>query len=82
MAMRYQLTPTENLLVGMFSGTLETSAQMPLLTWKFCKQEGRAYPTNFAGWYRGIVVQAGKPCPDHGVSSLHQRHFRALGNRQ
>jgi len=68
--MRYQLTPSENLLVGMFSGTLETSLQMPLITWKFCKQEGRAFPRSVAGCYRGLIVQAGSLAPITGFQVL------------
>jgi len=36
---------------------------MPVLTAKFCLQEGRPLPTNVAGWYRGVVVQAGNVAP-------------------
>jgi len=61
--LRYQLTDVENMLVGAFAGTLETALQMPLLTWKFCKQEGRAYPKTVSGWYRGLAVQAGSLAP-------------------
>lgn len=53
----------ENLAVGSFSGALETCIQMPILTYKFCLQEGRALPTNTAGWFRGVAVQAGTVAP-------------------
>ena len=54
------LSPAENLIIGAFGGAVETSVQMPILTWKFCSQEGRAFPTTVGGWYRGVFVQAGK----------------------
>ena len=36
---------------------------MPILTFKFCKQEGRPMPTSVGGWYRGVGVQAGTVAP-------------------
>lgn len=36
---------------------------MPILTFKFCKQEGRALPTSIGGWYRGVGVQASTVAP-------------------
>ena len=54
---RASLTPLENTGVGIFGGCLETFLQMPILTWKFCAQEGRPYP-RFPGMYRGVFVQA------------------------
>lgn len=56
---RVPLSPTENLLVGAAGGCLETCLQMPVLTYKFCLQEGRAIPTTIPGFYRGVGVQAG-----------------------
>jgi hypothetical protein len=41
---RAALSPTENLIVGLAGGTIETLAFMPILTWKLCLQEGRSYP--------------------------------------
>ena len=54
------LSPTENLLIGAAGGAVETSFQMPIITYKFCSQEGRAMPSNIARWYRGVFVQAGE----------------------
>jgi hypothetical protein len=33
---------------------------MPVKTYKFCAQEGRALPKSVAGWFRGVGVQAGE----------------------
>ena len=60
---RIPLSPIENLAVGAFGGALETCLQMPILTYKFCLQEGRSLPKSLAGWYRGIAVQAGTIAP-------------------
>ena len=60
---RSRLTPFENLAVGAFGGCVETTLQMPILTFKFTKQEGRPMPKNFSGWYRGVFVQAGTVAP-------------------
>ena len=57
------LTAGENLAVGAAGGTLETCLLMPLLTWKFTVQEGRALPTKLTHWYRGVVVQAANVAP-------------------
>lgn len=58
------LSPLENLSVGAIGGALETCLQMPVLTYKFCLQEGRAVPPAFSsGWYRGVGVQAGTVAP-------------------
>jgi hypothetical protein len=54
---RSLLSEHENLLVGMVGGTAETALLMPVLTWKFCLQEGRPYP-RFPKMYRGVGVQA------------------------
>mmetsp|Transcript_62391 Transcript_62391/g.75086 ORF Transcript_62391/g.75086 Transcript_62391/m.75086 type:complete len:281 (+) Transcript_62391:81-923(+) len=60
---RVPLSPFENLAVGAFGGAVETFLQMPLLTYKFCVQEGRALPTTIPAWYRGVAVQAGTIAP-------------------
>jgi len=60
---RAVLNEVENIGVGMLGGVTETVLQMPLLTAKFCLQEGRPLPTNVAGWYRGVGVQAGNVAP-------------------
>jgi len=59
---RASLSAVENLGVGVFGGCLETGLLMPVLTWKFCAQEGRPYP-KFPGMYRGVFVQAGSVAP-------------------
>jgi hypothetical protein len=48
---RASLSPSENLIIGMSGGAIETCALMPILTWKLCAQEGRAYP-KFPGMVR------------------------------
>ena len=63
MTAQEQLSPVENLMVGSFSGALETCLQMPILTYKFCRQEGRSLPKSISGWYRGVGVQAGTVAP-------------------
>jgi len=60
---RHPLSISENLAVGSFAGALETCLQMPVLTYKFCLQEGRALPASPAAWYRGVAVQAGTVAP-------------------
>jgi len=60
---RHPLSVSENLAVGSIAGALETCVQMPVLTYKFCLQEGRALPISPAGWYRGVAVQAGTVAP-------------------
>lgn len=50
-------------MVGIVGGTTETCVLMPVLTWKFCSQEGRPLPKNIGGFYRGVVVQAGNVAP-------------------
>ena len=62
-SVRVPLSPLENLSVGAFGGALETCLQMPILTYKFCVQEGRPLPTSFAGWYRGVFIQASTVAP-------------------
>lgn len=36
---------------------------MPLITWKYCTQEGRRNPTSIRGWWRGGIVQAMSVAP-------------------
>lgn len=60
---RAVLNEAENIGVGMLGGVTETCLLMPVLTAKFCLQEGRPLPTNVSGWYRGVVVQAGNVAP-------------------
>jgi solute carrier family 25 2-oxodicarboxylate transporter 21 len=67
---RSRLTPFENLAVGALGGAVETTIQMPILTFKFSKQEGRPLPTTFGGWYRGVFVQAGTVAPITAIQML------------
>ena len=60
---RATLSPLENITVGALGGAVEICIQMPILTYKLCLQEGRALPTNIAGWYRGVAAQAGTVAP-------------------
>jgi hypothetical protein len=57
------LNEIENIGVGMVGGVTETCLLMPVLTAKFCLQEGRPLPKNIGGWYRGVFVQAGNVAP-------------------
>lgn len=66
---RVLLDSSENLIVGSVGGMLETSVLMPVLTWKFCTQEGRPYP-KFPGMYRGVFVQAGSVAPITAVQMV------------
>jgi len=66
---RQLLDASENLMVGCVGGMLETSILMPVLTWKFCTQEGRPYP-RFPGMYRGVFVQAGSVAPITAVQMV------------
>jgi|Transcript_29672 hypothetical protein len=60
---RALLSEFENLAVGIVGGTTETCMLMPILTWKFCAQEGRALPKSLGGFYRGVGVQAVNVAP-------------------
>jgi len=55
---RAQLSPFMNIAVGGAGGMIETYMQMPMITWKYCIQEGRTYPKTIPGWWRGGIVQA------------------------
>eukprot|EP00948_MAST-09A_sp_MAST-9A-sp1_P000612 g612.t1 len=57
------LSPSESLVVGCIGGTLEVMIQMPVITRKFCVQEGRKLPATFGGYYTGIGIQAGSVAP-------------------
>ena len=67
--MRATLDEKENLAVGVAGGCTETLVLMPVLTWKFCLQEGRPYPP-FPGMYRGVMVQAGSVAPITAMQML------------
>jgi len=56
------LSETENMALGMLGGATETTVQMPILTAKFCFQEGRPLPKGL-GMYRGLGVQVGSMAP-------------------
>ena len=67
-AVRPSLSYNENLGVGVVGGCVETAALMPVLTWKFCVQEGRPLPPMpSAAWYRGVGVLAGSVAPLTGI---------------
>merc|ERR1719283_82106 len=53
-----RLSEFEALCVGAIGGTIETTIQMPLITWKIYVQEGRPYPTVLREWYRGVFINA------------------------
>jgi hypothetical protein len=82
---RIPLTRTENLAVGAVGGALETCLQMPVLTYKFCLQEGRALPTSIPGWYRGVAVQASIVAPITAIqfmcNGILQNAFLSLRSR-
>eukprot|EP00486_Rosalina_sp_Unknown_P005962 CAMPEP_0201564616 /NCGR_PEP_ID=MMETSP0190_2-20130828/3066_1 /ASSEMBLY_ACC=CAM_ASM_000263 /TAXON_ID=37353 /ORGANISM="Rosalina sp." /LENGTH=288 /DNA_ID=CAMNT_0047981025 /DNA_START=28 /DNA_END=894 /DNA_ORIENTATION=+ len=58
-----RLSEFEALMVGAIGGTIETTIQMPLITWKICVQEGRAYPASLREWYRGVFINASSLSP-------------------
>ena len=64
---RPSLSSNENLAVGIVGGCVETAILMPVLTWKFCLQEGRPYPRSLGGIYRGVSVLAGSVAPLTGM---------------
>ena len=66
MHLRPSLSENENLAVGIVGGCTETLILMPVLTWKFCAQEGRPYP-RFPGMYRGAGVLASSVAPITGM---------------
>ena len=75
-SMRPSLSTNENLGVGIVGGCVETAALMPVLTWKFCLQEGRPYP-KFPGMYRGVFVLAGSVAPLTGMQMFFNGVFEA-----
>ena len=66
MSVRPSLSSSENLAVGVFGGCVETAVLMPIITWKYCLQEGRALPS-LPGMYRGVTVLAGSVAPITGM---------------
>eukprot|EP01082_Thalassiosira_pseudonana_P009294 g8213.t1 g8213 contig29:16378-17262(+) len=64
------LSPTENLAIGCLGGAVESTLQMPIVTYKFCSQEGRAFPKTVGGWYRGVFLQASTVAPITAVQFL------------
>ena len=80
---RPSLSYNENLAAGVVGGCVETAALMPVLTWKFCLQEGRPYP-RFPGMYRGVTVVAGSVAPITGLQMFFNglfENFVTSGNR-
>lgn len=69
MSMRPSLNENENLAVGIVGGCTETLLLMPVLTWKFCLQEGRPYP-KFPHMYRGVGVLASSVAPLTGMQMV------------
>ena len=76
--LRPALSYYENLSVGIGGGCLETAALMPVLTWKFCAQEGRPFPTSIPHWYRGVAVLAGSVAPLTGLQMCFNGLFEGL----
>lgn len=64
---RAYLSPAENVGLGIFGGMAETTIFMPILTWKFCIQEGRPLPRNLTGLYRGMFAQVSSVAPITGL---------------
>jgi hypothetical protein len=75
---RVPLSPLENLSVGALGGALETCLQMPIITYKFCVQEGRALPRNVSGWYRGVSVQASTVAPITAVQFMVNKIYHLI----
>lgn len=73
-----RLSETEALLVGAIGGTIETCLQMPLITWKICIQEGRAYPTVLREWYRGVFINASGVSPITAVQCFANQLFQTV----
>eukprot|EP00924_Labyrinthula_sp_SR-Ha-C_P007559 snap_masked-scaffold_110-processed-gene-0.4-mRNA-1 protein AED:0.06 eAED:0.06 QI:0/-1/0/1/-1/1/1/0/279 len=80
---RASLTTDENLIVGAVGGTLETALLMPIITYKFCKQEGRPYP-KFPRMYKGVGIQAGSVAPltaiQMAINGLTEKYMLSLLN--
>lgn len=74
---RPALSYYENLAVGVGGGCFETAALMPVLTWKFCAQEGRPYP-KFPQMYRGVAVLAGSVAPLTGLQMCFNGLFEGV----
>jgi hypothetical protein len=47
----------QSMLLGSISGISETILQMPLITYKICRQNNRKLPKYILGWYRGTFIQ-------------------------
>ena len=76
---RPSLSYNENLGVGIIGGCVETAALMPVLTWKFCVQEGRPLPPFPSwAWYRGVAVLAGSVAPLTGIQMFFNGVFEGL----
>eukprot|EP01083_Nonionella_stella_P251536 867755_1 len=73
-----RLSEFEALMVGAIGGTIETSIQMPLITWKICVQEGRAYPTVLREWYRGVFINASSLSPITAVQCYANQLLQTL----
>ena len=84
LGMRPSLSENENLAVGIVGGCVETALLMPVLTWKFCLQEGRPYP-KFPHMYRGVGVLASSVAPLTGIqmffNGLFEKMLTGGGNR-
>lgn len=81
--LRPSLSYEENLCVGVLGGCVETTLLMPVLTWKFCLQEGRPYPP-FPQMYRGVGVVASSVAPITGMQMFFNGLFESIvtkGNR-
>ena len=78
-SVRYSLSYNENLGIGIVGGCLETAALMPVLTWKFCVQEGRPLPPFPSwAWYRGVTVLASSVAPLTGIQMFFNGIFDGL----
>ena len=56
--------------MGALAGVLGVSAIMPIQTYKFCIQSGRALPTALPEFYRGLPVQAAAVAPIAAVQMV------------
>lgn len=77
-ASELRLSEFEALMVGAIGGTIETSLQMPLITWKICVQEGRPYPTALREWYRGVFINAASLSPITAVQCYANQLLQTL----
>jgi len=80
------LSEFEMLLIGAVGGAIETTLNMPIITMKFCLQEGRKLPLSPLGYYGGVKAQVGAVAPitavQMGISGFMNRLLLGGQNRK